>query len=134
MRQAIAVLVAYGIAAHLILFAFAATAMSIGMQGQGDSLFTSSASSKRLIMVLCRPSALWTDGAVADDSEMPDSTHLRGCCGVCAMQSAGLWDAPTDFTAVPPYRESTELRWRVGAGTISDSDRITPSARGPPVV
>lgn len=134
MRQVITMLVAYGMAAHLILFAFAVTAMSVGMQGQGDFLFAGSASTQRLIMVLCRPSTLWTDGTDANDADMPDGTHLRGCCGVCAVQSAGLWDAPADYFSISPYRESAELRWLIGAVAVSDCESITPSARGPPVV
>ena len=128
-RQAIAMLVAYAMAAHLIFLAFATTAMALGMQGRRDSAFVGLASTKQLIMVLCRPSALWMD---ADDADMPDDTHLRGCCGLCAVQSAGLWEVPTDFSILLFRRQSTAICWNVGRSAPSGAYRIAPIARGPP--
>lgn len=131
LRQVMAVILAYGLATHHILVAFAVTAMALSMQGQGDSTFTGSASTRQLIMVLCRPSTLWTD---ADNNDIPDGSHLKTCCALSAIQAAGILGSPKDFISCPLYDRSTDILWYSGQILWPESYRFSPPARAPPVV
>lgn len=135
--------VSYGLAAHLILLAFATTVMSTAapggrMQARAESVVAAMQDDTqvavRLAMVLCRPGAAWTDALDSGEDTAPHDGPARLCCGLCVLQGAGL--APPADAHAPLTRE-----WRRAHAPTPIRDaprlaapRLSPPARAPPRV
>lgn len=138
LRLAVPFLAAWGLAVHLILLAFAVTSMA-GMGTRAESMLIVASDgdapvAKRLAMVLCRPGAAWTDGYDTAGGADPDGAHMRQCCGICALQGAGLPGAGPDYSRLPPDRRSADVRIDSESGRWFPSPGLLPPARGPPAV
>ncbi|MGV6875414.1 hypothetical protein ACUSIJ_22315 [Pseudochelatococcus sp. B33] len=136
LRAAIPCVVAYGLAAHLILLAFATTVMAMGSQGRADSIVIAARGDVqvaiRLATVLCRPGAAWSDAFDAGEHTNPDRAPARLCCGICALQGAGLPGPAGAYALLTP-----EWRRALALGDIREAPRLaaprlSPPARGPP--
>lgn len=116
-------LVAYGMAAQLILFGFAATAAATGgWAGAAPSMAAT----------LCLSGLAQPDRTAGDGQTAPDGTHVRLCCGMCPLQGGILAGAGAAAAILA-------LDWQVihRAVPIRDAPvfvffRMSPPVRAPP--
>lgn len=134
LRAVVPCLAAYALAANLILLAFATTVMSAGASMTGTVVVAQGEGrpAVRLAMVLCRPGAAWSDAFDADDATAPGDAHQRQCCGICALQGAGLpGPADTHGLLMPEWR-AAGVPVPVGEEPHLAPRRLSPPARAPP--
>lgn len=132
LRIAVPCLVAYAMAAHLILLAFATTAMAT----MGPAIMVAAPGNAqaavRLAMVLCRPGGAWTDAFDSPENTAPDDAHARLCCGICALQGAGLSGRTGDSGLLTPQWRSARTPVPLREAPRIATPRLLPPVRGPP--
>lgn len=141
LRAALAFLLAYGLVAQLIVLTFAVTtltlpggAASAAMRSASGAFAVTDGSrtATGLAMVLCRPGATLPD-AIDDGQTAPESIHGRLCCGICALQGAGLAPPAEVYTLLAREWRTVRAGFAIPEGPHLVTPRLSPPARGPPL-
>lgn len=113
-------LLAYGVAAQLILFSFAATAAA--------ATWVSTGAMAPVAATLCLSGLAQQD----DGGTAPDGAHVRLCCGMCPLQGGVLPGGGEAAVSRTPDWRRTHRVVQIRDAPVFAFFRMSPPVRAPP--